>query len=123
MTVQIEEKYAKAIEALKGKMDNEAIIKEFMDNEHNIVFENSDVRPLRYINLDTLIKALYIGYKIKPKPEDVVRSHFEYALKEAKSDDYDVKFTGKATVEAIRLVTDVYDIKIEGVTDVDIENL
>ncbi|MEM4994928.1 hypothetical protein WKH56_20400 [Priestia sp. SB1] len=123
MTVQIEEKYAKAIEILKGKMDNEAIIKEFMDNEHNVVFEDLNVSPLRYIDLDTLIKALYIGYKIKPKPEEVVRSHFEFALDRMNSDDYEANLEGRAAVEAIRTVTDAYDIQIKGVTDVKIEKL
>ncbi|MFK7678752.1 hypothetical protein ACI3ER_11980 [Bacillus sp. Wb] len=118
ITIKAEE--AQAIQLLKAKLSNENIVKEFMEKDHSVIFEDSNIRVLKYIDLDTLIKAIYVGYKIKPKPDALVREHFQSGLENARSDDEITKYRGRAIVEAIKLFAEAYDIEINGVTDVDI---
>jgi len=118
VTLKAEE--AQAIQLLKKKLSNEKIVKEIKKKDNNIILEESNIRVLKYIDLDTLIKAIYVGYKIKPKPDVLVRERFQNGLEDARSDDEITKYRGRAAVEAIRLFAEAYDIEINGVTDIDV---
>jgi hypothetical protein len=72
--------------------------------------------PLNQLSLDTLCKALYIGYELEPTPEDMILYYYERLNKEiSKCEDEVVRalMTGEKT--AIHNVINFLNIKINGV--------
>ena len=65
---------------------------------------------LNAIDLDTLIRALYIGYEVEQTPEDKVRDYYNSHLRTDLSSDH---YTKKAIVVTLNLL----NIKISGVND------
>jgi hypothetical protein len=120
--IMLRKKYVEAIEEALNffEGDKEKIVSQHIKYDK----EWSEKREaLKELSADELITALYIGYNLKLEPEEIVKEHFIYSLNRARSDDYEARLEGKAAIEAIRIVTDEYNIKIDGVTNVDIENL
>lgn len=116
MKVKLPKEVAKAVEHVKeSQSDREQIIK----------FHCSDFvwtglcEPLNHTKLDTLIRALYIGYEVEETPEEKVRELYENAkIAEKKcrerADGMEVNFY-QGKMEGMKQTLDAYGYKIKGV--------
>jgi hypothetical protein len=76
----------------------------------------SDYDQLNQLDLDTLIRALYIGYEVEQTPEDKVREFFKEHWD--KLVDLVDQQEAKTICVTIYKTLDLLGIKIEGVNDI-----
>lgn len=98
---------AQDIESLKHnyKMTEETIVESCRDRS----FFKYKAENIAHMPLDTLIRALYIGYEVEETPEDKVR---EYHNEQYNYKDHD---TQDSSPNAICNVLNMLGIKIDGV--------
>jgi hypothetical protein len=98
---------AKAIEAAKDSQQKQPW-------EHIEHFANhrfyKDLAPLNELDMDTLIRALYIGYEIEVTPEDKVRERYLHLQNNPQGLPWMA-----VRAEELKMTLDSLNIKIEGV--------
>ncbi|MED3976150.1 hypothetical protein P4639_22390 [Priestia megaterium] len=106
----------KQIDAIEHAMLNHSLYK---DNPAKLVEDHAKIKgqcsshnslgALSSMNLDTLIRALYVGYTLKKSSVDLVRDYFN---------DLDADYTAdNAKRHAVIATLDILGIKIKGVNE------
>jgi hypothetical protein len=113
MKLQLTKEQDKAIRKLKTKKSNEQIIKDWMQANGNT--EVKKYTCLNLLSFDDFILSLYGEYEIKTPPEESILSEYNRAIADMNSGDYDLKFTGEATADAINFVLNELGKKIKGI--------
>lgn len=75
----------------------------------------NDYGPIKSIDADTLIRALYIGYEVEETPEDKVKNYFKN-IANSHSDDLYVSGYNLGSRNAVIETLNLLNIKIEGIT-------
>lgn len=70
----------------------------------------------QYLDLDTLIRAVYFGYEIEETPAEKVAEYYRQQLGRSRGILLGLEFAQcKARIEAVEFVAKAYGLKIEGV--------
>jgi hypothetical protein len=70
---------------------------------------------LNSLTMPEMAKALYVGYDLRPTPEEAILGFYKVHEKMADSKDYDVAPEGRAVCSGMLFVLDSLGIEIEGV--------
>jgi hypothetical protein len=76
---------------------------------------NGASEPLRELSIPDMARALYVGYDLRPTPEEAILSYYNNAKHLAKNGDHEMKLEYGATCDAVCLVLDELNIKIKGI--------
>lgn len=98
---------AAALESVKNVHDNESIV--------TFHFEKSELWtgewiPLNELSIDTLCRALYVGYTTQKTPEELIKEKYDEAVKFRNSSE--VASTVAITIEE---VLEIFNIRIDGI--------
>ncbi|MGG1595948.1 hypothetical protein [Terribacillus saccharophilus] len=112
--VTVSREVAEAIEYVNGGYDAETTIR-FKSQDY--LFKG-DVAPLNDINLDTLIRALYIGYEVEKTPEELLAESIRLDidnLRVSPFGKYNDYYSGR--VDGARKAAEILGVKLPERTD------
>lgn len=97
-------------EALKDVLKTKELKTNVVTGHLDVNNWRSDWSPLNDLSLDTLIRALYIGYEVEKTPEAIIWEEYQYQRdpNEAANDSF---------ADGMKFVIDTLNIKIKGINE------
>lgn len=111
--ITISKEVAHALEIVKKEQNNnfQTIVEYHMDKFPEW---SSELTPLNALSLDSMIRALYIGYEVEKTPEEKVKELYNNYGPNSRDEQY---YADERVQMGIRQTLNVLGMKVEGIND------